>query len=385
MASTDYDYAIIGAGAAGLQLALAFIADPTFSSKRICLIEKDRKDQNDRTWCYWEKGEGTWDNIVSSSWRKGAFISNDRYTALDLGDYVYKKVRAIDFYRAARKAISESAIIDWVEADVQGVSAGPRYIVHCGDKEIGATHVFDSRIHPDFSEGKVRDTRLLQHFKGWEIETTKPVFDVDCFTMMDFRLKYPGSTSFTYVLPESPTKALVEFTFFSPSLVSEEVYDDYLNKYLTELIGLKEYAILETEMGIIPMTDYRFEKHNEHGLTKIGTAGGWVKASSGYSFKNAERNSAIILQNLRADKPPTKGMFKRRFKTYDRLFLDVLFNHNELGEQIFTDMYTKNHIGMIFSFLDEQTSIPEELRIINSFKKKPFTKALLKQIAPFTD
>ena len=52
----DYDYIIIGAGMAGLQLANAFIDDSHFKSKSILIIEPHQKNPTEKTWCFWEKG-----------------------------------------------------------------------------------------------------------------------------------------------------------------------------------------------------------------------------------------------------------------------------------------------------------------------------------------
>ena len=52
----DYDYIIIGAGMAGLQLANAFIDDSHFKSKSILIIEPSSKNPTEKTWCFWEKG-----------------------------------------------------------------------------------------------------------------------------------------------------------------------------------------------------------------------------------------------------------------------------------------------------------------------------------------
>ncbi|MEZ4930893.1 MAG: lycopene cyclase family protein [Saprospiraceae bacterium] len=60
MSQTHFDIAIIGAGAAGLQLALAMQRDAFFSTKKILVLDKDQKDSNDRTWSFWEKGAGKW-------------------------------------------------------------------------------------------------------------------------------------------------------------------------------------------------------------------------------------------------------------------------------------------------------------------------------------
>ena len=51
---THYDYIIIGAGAAGLMLANAIANDSYFQDKTVLLLDKDPKNSNDRTWCFWE-------------------------------------------------------------------------------------------------------------------------------------------------------------------------------------------------------------------------------------------------------------------------------------------------------------------------------------------
>lgn len=52
MSSEIFDYAIIGAGAAGLNLAMAMLNDPFFEDKRILIIEKEDKEINDKTWSF---------------------------------------------------------------------------------------------------------------------------------------------------------------------------------------------------------------------------------------------------------------------------------------------------------------------------------------------
>ena len=64
----NYDFIIIGAGASGLLLADAMGSDSFFAQKKILILDKDAKKTNDRTWCYWEKGEGQFDEIVHKRW-----------------------------------------------------------------------------------------------------------------------------------------------------------------------------------------------------------------------------------------------------------------------------------------------------------------------------
>ncbi|MGJ8738286.1 MAG: lycopene cyclase family protein, partial [Zobellia laminariae] len=46
-------------------LASAMVKDDFFLNKSILLLDKDAKIANDRTWCFWEKGEGEFKSIVS--------------------------------------------------------------------------------------------------------------------------------------------------------------------------------------------------------------------------------------------------------------------------------------------------------------------------------
>jgi lycopene beta-cyclase len=55
----NYDYIVAGAGAAGLSLIAHMIHSGQFSDKKILLIDRSPKTQNDRTWCFWERGTRT--------------------------------------------------------------------------------------------------------------------------------------------------------------------------------------------------------------------------------------------------------------------------------------------------------------------------------------
>jgi lycopene beta-cyclase len=45
-------------GCAGLSFAVHLIQSGKFSDKKILLIDKAPKIQNDRTWCFWENENG---------------------------------------------------------------------------------------------------------------------------------------------------------------------------------------------------------------------------------------------------------------------------------------------------------------------------------------
>ena len=103
-----------------------------------------------------------------------------------------------------------------------------------------------------------------------------------------------------YILPFKSNEALIEFTLFSKSILENNEYEKVLKNYLKNK-GINSYKILEIEEGIIPMTCYPFEKQNNSRLLIIGTAGGWTKASSGYTFKNIINKTVLLIEFLKKD------------------------------------------------------------------------------------
>lgn len=369
-----YDYAIIGAGAAGLNLALKMLEDPYFKEKTIIILEKDGKDSNDRTWCFWEKGESVWDQLATHTWEKGQFINSERAYSFELNPYRYKMLRSSDFYAYAKQAIAKHDHVQWITEEVVEIK---NQAIHTKQSVYSASHIFDSTIPQKFFEKRDDYHSLIQHFKGWYIQTKNPVFDPHSFTMMDYRLKWKESASFTYVLPLSETRALVEFTLFNDELLPDDEYDVFLKKYIADYLHLDQYNIEEVEQGVIPMSDYPFHQHHEKHVTKIGTAGGWVRPSSGYSFKNADRYAAKVIHNIKSGISPEKGIARNRFRWYDSIFLNVLSARNDLGEEIFTRIYTKPEIQSVFRFLDEESNILEDIQVMFSLNSPQFWKAFL--------
>ncbi|MEJ6791925.1 MAG: lycopene cyclase family protein [Lacinutrix sp.] len=376
----SFDYIIIGNGLAGFQLALALADDPFFKGKQIALIDKLPKTENDKTWSFWEKSHGKWDNIIAKSWNNALFFSSKKKITLNLFPYTYKTIYASDFYVEAKQNLSNKPNFHFIIDEVLLVEDTTELIVKTKLNSYSAHNVFDSRITGDYFSELNNYTKIIQHFKGIIIETETPSFNPEEFTMMDYRLKDGEQTTFTYVLPFSKTKALVEFTYFTSNVVDEATYDRFIEKYILETLKINNYSIVETESGSIPMTNFPFENYSTKNITKIGTGGGWVKGSTGYSFKHTEKKVAVIIENLKQSKKPSKGLFKQKYKFYDKIFLKVLEDENEKGEWIFEQFYDKNNIETMFGFLDEESSLLEELKIMKSLFSWTFIKAFFKTL-----
>ena len=291
---------------------------------------------------------------------------------MDFGDYSYKMLPALNFYNFAKAEISKSSHITWIEDRVVKVTVN----AITGEKNsYKSSWIFDSRVPEKFQEDS-KSVTVLQPFKGWVIETEKDEFNPESFTFMDYRLGHEDKTCFTYVLPISKRKALVEFTFFVPELIEDKVYDEKLKQFISEKLNIESYSILEVEQGVIPMSSYPFWNENNKKYLKIGTGGGWVKASTGYSFKNVERKVAELINSLKFTKMPQKAAWQKRFRFYDEVLLNILYQKNKKGPEVFERMYSKNKAHEIFKFLDEETTFTEELKIMWNSDRLLFMKSV---------
>ena len=146
-----YDYAIIGAGAAGLQLALKMIDDPFFNERKILIIEPSSKTTNDRTWCFWEKGETLWDKLATHTWGNGTFYGLNKTIHFGLEPYRYKMVRSKDFYAYALNKLTQAQNVTWVQ---DSVLTTENEDIRTEQANYKAKHIFDSRIPFEFEEKK---------------------------------------------------------------------------------------------------------------------------------------------------------------------------------------------------------------------------------------
>lgn len=372
------DYIIAGAGCAGLSLAMHMIRSGKFSNKKILLLDKDPKHANDRTWCFWQKEKSLFEPVVSKNWKKLWFHSEDFSGKLDILPYQYKMIRGIDFYEYCLAHISKQKNFDVLFERVDALFSDDETGVIVNGEKIFADYVFNSILFEKPALNK-NEYWLLQHFKGWIIETEKDVFNEDAATLMDFRISQEFGTAFCYVLPFNSKQALIEYTVFSPALLEQDQYEMGLRSYIKNHLKISNFTILDKEFGVIPMTNHKFSS-NQNNIINIGTAGGQTKGSSGYTFNFIQKHSKAIVNALIASGKPFVKEESKRFNFYDGVLLKVLNDGTVPGREIFTELFKKNPVGKVFKFLDNETSVAEEIKIISTLPAFPFLKAGIRQM-----
>ncbi len=398
---------LAGAGLSGLTLALECARRPFFQDKKIVLIDRDEKKNNDRTWCFWAKDNEPIPPISHKIWDQCLFFGTQIEKTLDIAPYKYHMVRGLDFYTWVKNELAKYPNVQTIKANILEIDAQNGIVkTDAGDYQgdwifnsaqftanntqytVDGARWTDPNAQSSISNHQPPTTNhqyhsfLLQHFKGWVIETPTPAFNPETVTFMDYRLEQRGETRFVYVLPFSETRALVEFTVFSAQLCPAEEYDAALRRYILEVLKINAYQVEETEFGVIPMTDIPLMPKGEGRVINIGTAGGFVKASSGYAFLRTQRKLRAFVEAWEKTGSPDPLILNssRGFRALDSIMLRVLREGSVSGKDFFSLLFKKLPARLVFRFLDEDASLLEIFRILSAPPLWPFLTTALRQM-----
>ncbi|MER5308412.1 lycopene cyclase family protein [Streptomyces sp. NPDC002773] len=369
------DVVVIGAGAAGLSLAHRLNGHvPGARTPSVILVDAPPGPLRPapRTWCFWEAGRGRFDAAVRADWRHlrvrpptGPAIEGD------IAPLRYKMIRSDDFESLVARDLARSpnvrrveAVVDTVEETPSGALvrlAGPDGRPH-GPRVLEARWVFDSRPLGSLPAAR---TTLLQHFHGWFVRTARPVFDRGTADLMDFRTPQPAAgLSFGYVLPTGPREALVEYTEFSPRVLTARGYEAAVRHYADDVLRVGDLEIVATETGVIPMTDAPMPRRVGASVFRIGAAGGATRPSTGYAFAGLQRQTRAVAAALRQGRRPVPpAAYSARARAMDSVLLRALDSGRVDGPDLFARLFTRVPMGRLLRFLDGSTGLFEDLSI----------------------
>lgn len=372
----DYDYIIVGAGAAGLSLAF-HLGQSALADQTILIIDPNHIRQNDRTWCFWEVGDSPFEAVVSRRWEHLWLYDKHWSARMAIAPYRYKLIQGIDFYQFVDHWLAQRPNITRLQGSVDRLVELPEGVAAVvGSRKYTARYAFNSVYRPVPTPPGYHT--WLQHFKGWVIKTPQPVFDAEAATFMDFRIPQAGDVRFGYVLPFDTCTALVEYTIFSPQLVSQTEYEIGLQRYIAEQLGIDRYEITHVEYGVIPMSDVPLPLRPSPHVLNIGTAGGMSKPSTGYTFQRIQRQTRQIVASLTKEGHPfyRQPLFNRH-ALMDSILLNVLDAGRTPGHRFFANLFRHNPIQRVLRFLDEETTITEDIALMSTVKMMPFAIATL--------
>jgi lycopene beta-cyclase len=368
------DYLFAGAGASATLLLMSMERRGLLQGKTILILDPSEKTKNDRTFCFWgvpdQEPASYCPQLISHQW---ASVSIDRTEPETLLPMQYLHISGLDLYHELRRIVEKYSAQRAYEAVQSLESTENGVFVKTDNNAWFASAVFDSRP-PKYQQPKENEAHLFQSFIGYVIQTNTFNEVIDHVDLMDFDVEQHGYTQFIYVLPFGPNKMLVELTRFGKALIDPKEAEAILVDYIKKRYGA--YQILDTEVGCIPMSNAEIAVKSIAGVVNIGGRAGAIKPSTGYAFKNMLTNAEVVAESLQKGIKAPNYPSSVRFSFYDRLLLLILYKQPTEGKRIFQTLFRKNSTTRVLQFLDEKTTIYQDLHILLSLPLKPFLQAL---------
>jgi lycopene beta-cyclase len=358
-----FDIGIIGAGLSGLTLGNSLLNKKI---KNFILFEKEKKTKNDKTYSFWS-GPGLFDIKKTFSvkpkkeWSQIEIKVKGTSYKIDLGDYKYACYSSESVLSELYKKLTKKGVKVERGCVIKQLKKNQNdWEIELKSKKILLKNIIDSRPNIKFDD---KYPSLKQVFVGSEIISTKKVFDENVVTLMDF---YDSNKDviFTYILPFSKTKALIETTFFSYDINFRQV--EKLHKLTLKKFDIKE--ITRTEKAVLPMSPYTNVKL-ENQYFRIGNFAGASRPASGYAFTRI----ALWANQIETKKEFCVEMInhKQNYLTnwLDKIFLSVLRSDPQKAPEIFKIFFTKVPIASSVRFLSDQSRLVDYLVIILKLPK----------------
>lgn len=375
MSAVEADALIVGAGCAGLSLAVHVAAAAREARRpcpRIVLLEPRTAYARDRTLCGWRVGaDHPFAAAVSHRWTRWAVQDERRRVVRGDPRHAYEHIPADAFYAAAAALLAAEPSVelrlgvrvhalaergDHVHAET---SAGP----------LRAALAFDSRPAPPASATGVEEVALLQNFVGWEVDVGRAVFDPGVAEVMDFAVAQARGLHFMYALPFAPERALVEATYITPAPISEAQCEADIRGWLARRVGVAEVTPRFVERGVIPMTTAPSVARTSPRIVHLGLRGGLAKPSTGYAFAAIQRVSAALAGQLVASprRPPSPPAPRPAAAVaMDRVFLSYIERHPDRAPALFVDLFEKLPPALLCRFLTDHAGPLDNLRVMAS-------------------
>ena len=371
-----YDFIIQGAGASGLWLAHALNEMELLKNKRLLIVEGDLNKGDDRTWCFWTQATDESFPFVDTRW-SSLWVQKEQQSILP---YRYHHARSSAFYRWVKETLVKNPNVHWHHGWVTAVVEQDCCVMVDLDGETVETEYF-------FGSGNSLSTRwksdisFWQSFVGWRIrfQSGESGWNSDRATLMDFSIDSGETTRFLYVLPFTENEGLIEVTQFDSECLTVELGE----KLLKEICDLKGWKVdvLEVECDAIPMSSKYSVVDASYSLgsrvVDIGVKAGVLKPTTGYGFLTMRNHAMEIAKAIKFHLPIPKVYRKKRFRFYDDLLLQILRNSPQKGKPIFERLFHRQPARRILKFLDEKTSLWEEVCIFSCLQVTWFLKAVL--------
>lgn len=376
----NVDVLILGGGCAGLSLAWR-LAELGSDCPKVLILEKRTTYVNDRTWCFWDDHDKRLAGLLAQQWRwlKLGWLSKS--VTFDCGRSAYQMLAASSFYDRALQVIRDCPAITLEQG--QAVSGellrGPdgwTAVSTLGD--ITAQRVADTRSSVLPATG---GATLWQSFYGHEVCCDADVFTPEAAQLMDFTSGTHGQIPFTYVLPITARRALIEATVFGPEPLGQALLAAQLDAAVHQHTAGAAFDIVRSESGILPMGLTHGPTSLGAGHVTVGVMAGGARTSSGFAFQRIQQWADQCAVAISAGGPPTAHRADPPLvRMMDQLFLRVLRDAPRVAPDLFLSLFEHADPASVIRFLSGNSTVRDCLNVVNALPAKVFVRQLFHSV-----
>ena len=292
MAAGEYDVVFVGGGLAATLLLNGLRR--AFPERVLVIDPEPLSDRRPVHWSYWSREPTPFDRFAVGTWRRARVAD---LPPESIAPFVLRLVRSTDVLAAVEESLG-GLPIERLQASARSVALRPdgSYEISTDSGAVRARWVFDSArgIEPVFPHPRL--PRAVLSGTGLRVEADDPVFDDETATLFDPL----DERSFAYLLPLSPTEALLESASFGSDGMGEN--REPLLGYLRSRYPEADFSITHSEYGRIPLG---FAPPRTVGPRHvlIGAKSGLVKPSAGYGVVRIARDCEYLAQLWRQGRP----------------------------------------------------------------------------------
>ena len=382
MSRVEGEHLILGAGCAGLSLACALLDAGV--DEQMVLVDPRTSFDHDRTWCFWSTSAGLpFASLATHRWPGWRLVGRDGRVAEQRSpEHPYLHLPSERFYAAALDRLDRAANVE--------LRLGERVLaVREASDHVSVetpSGCLDGRVAYDAMGGAGPLNRhrppgsveLRQRFLGLEVETERPVFDPSTATLMDFRAgdREDDALRFMYVLPFSPTRALVEDTSLGGRAVVADDRRVAIAEHLEDAWDAGAVHVRREERGALPMTTHAFPAIRGARLFAVGAAAGALRASSGYAFVRTQRHVQGVARAVAAGAPLPAHVGHRRHRALDALFLRALSADPAGFDRHLLALARGVDAGVFARFMTDTSTLGDEAAVIAALTRPGFLRAM---------
>ena len=376
----EVDLIILGGGCAGLSLALNLAKQGTACPNTL-ILEKREAYSNDRTWGFWQQQPTLFDQLISKRFSRMRVKTGNEFCTLNCASTPYSVLEARDFYQHALGVISALPNIQ-LQLGTAVLSSpqknGDRWKIETSNATYFAKQVVDTRpqpLSPHSSRG------LYQSFYGVEVECENDLFDPSCLDLMDFERESRFPILFTYLIPSSKKRALIEITVFSETALQQDSLKPEMVRKLKKQLQGSSFKIIREESGILPMGTAFPPISLDETYVYAGLTSGAARPSTGYAFQRIQEWAVLCAEELKNKRLPISHVSDPwLIRTMDKIFISVLRSRPELAPQLFYALFSRVSTPRVIRFLSGRPLLLDCLKIVLAFPTLVFLAELPKAL-----